>query len=231
VPGLGSTAGLSCPVAQAWRGLLSLSGTRDKSYLHLWSESGIAAFARYSGGHGGAARWRRELFPSAASVRGDQRCARRVRHRNCWHQTSSGGSMALPHASTWCTSSPARASATRTASVAALSLKCDKLLLPSFLFSYRWIDQFCTIQRQLKRNGESTFYALVRSMSSISCLMEYRNESVCYFLSVNCHPTLLELITSCRTMTVAYGAMLLLWIDLTPLLVRACSPVSLDSLN
>jgi hypothetical protein len=56
VPGLGSTAGLSCPVAQAWRGLLSLSGTRDKSYLHLWSESGIAAFARYSGGHGGAAR-------------------------------------------------------------------------------------------------------------------------------------------------------------------------------
>jgi hypothetical protein len=30
------------------------------------------------------------------------------------------------------------------------------LLLPPFLFSCRWIVQFCTIQRQLKRNGEST---------------------------------------------------------------------------
>jgi hypothetical protein len=29
------------------------------------------------------------------------------------------------------------------------------MVLPLFLFSCRWIVQFCTIQRQLKRNGES----------------------------------------------------------------------------
>ena len=31
----------------------------------------------------------------------------------------------------------------------------SKHVLPSFLFSYRWIIQFCTIQRQLKRKGWS----------------------------------------------------------------------------
>jgi hypothetical protein len=31
-----------------------------------------------------------------------------------------------------------------------------RMLLPRFLFSCRWIVQFCTIQRQLKRNGGST---------------------------------------------------------------------------
>jgi hypothetical protein len=30
-----------------------------------------------------------------------------------------------------------------------------RLVLPPFLFSCRWIVQFCTIQRQLKRNGGS----------------------------------------------------------------------------
>jgi hypothetical protein len=29
-------------------------------------------------------------------------------------------------------------------------------ILPPFPFSCRWIVQFCTIQRQLKRNGGST---------------------------------------------------------------------------
>ncbi|PWZ45008.1 (DL)-glycerol-3-phosphatase 1, mitochondrial [Zea mays] len=33
-----------------------------------------------------------------------------------------------------------------------------RMLLPPFLFSCRWIIQFCTIQRQLKRNGGSTSF-------------------------------------------------------------------------
>jgi hypothetical protein len=34
------------------------------------------------------------------------------------------------------------------------------IVLPPFLFSCRWIVQFCTIQRQLKRNGGSISSAL-----------------------------------------------------------------------
>jgi hypothetical protein len=33
--------------------------------------------------------------------------------------------------------------------------RCSSIMLPPFRFSCRWIVQFCTIQRQLKRNGGS----------------------------------------------------------------------------